>query len=35
MGAVQTAIYSEYSLLNSSIRIDELVQTAKQRGYEA
>ncbi|MFK3938223.1 DNA polymerase III subunit alpha [Alkalihalobacillus sp. NPDC078783] len=35
MGAVQTAIYSEYSLLNSSIQIDELVQTAKQRGYSA
>ncbi|MGN7309813.1 DNA polymerase III subunit alpha [Alkalicoccobacillus gibsonii] len=35
MGVVQTAIYSEYSLLNSSIRIDELVQTAKKSGYDA
>ncbi|MCM2675271.1 PHP domain-containing protein [Alkalicoccobacillus plakortidis] len=35
MSVVQTSVYSEYSLLRSSNRIDELVQTAKNLGYEA
>ncbi|GAF64334.1 DNA polymerase III, alpha subunit [Bacillus sp. TS-2] len=32
---VQTNVYSEYSLLSSTNRIDDLVKTAKSLGYEA
>ncbi|MDQ0208105.1 DNA polymerase III subunit alpha [Alkalicoccobacillus murimartini] len=35
MGMVQTSVYSEYSLLQSANRIDQLVSTAKELGYQA
>ncbi|TSB48043.1 DNA polymerase III subunit alpha [Alkalicoccobacillus porphyridii] len=35
MGIVQTSVYSEYSLLQSTNRIESLVKTAKELGYQA
>lgn len=35
MDALITNVYSEYSLLQSTNRVDELVQAAKEAGYTA